>query len=333
MSMYVAGSINWTAAHAEQGMQLLVRSITQEALGIRTFELVHPHRNALPAFEAGAHVDVQVPGGPVRQYSLCNAPAERYRYLIAVLRVDRGRGGSTGMHQHVDVGDLLEVSAPRNQFELAGVAQRHLLIAGGIGVTPLLAMVEALSARQADFRLVYCTRSIDHTAFTDRLEGHLRAGRVSLHHDDGDPARALDMLALLARQEGGTHLYCCGPAGLMQAVKNATAHWAVGSVHFEYFAPSSASTAPADGDGFEVRLARSGGSYHVPQGRSIIDVLRANGVACETSCEAGVCGTCRTPYLEGTPLHQDFVLTSQEQTKFVLICCARSSSAVLVLDR
>lgn len=318
-------------------MQLLVRSIALEAKGINAYELVDPAGAALPPFTAGSHIDVKLAGNFIRQYSLCNDPRERHRYVIGVLNVVGGRGGSKAMHESVRVGDLLNTSAPRNNFSLAQDASRHVLLAGGIGVTPMMAMVETLSARGADFSLLYCSRSPELTAFRDRLKPHAKAGRVVFHHDEGDPARGLDVVAALREHEPGTHLYCCGPGGLMKAVKAATAHWPAGTVHFEFFSAPTAAAAPlrqADRpDIFQVRLASNGAVYTVPPDRSIVEVLRENGVECETSCEAGICGTCRTRYLEGSPEHRDFLLSDEEHEEFVLICCARSQSDMLVLDR
>ena len=318
-------------------MQLLVRSIALEAKGINAYELVDPAGAALPPFTAGSHIDVKLAGNFIRQYSLCNDPRERHRYVIGVLNVVGGRGGSKSMHESVRVGDLLNISAPRNNFSLAQGASRHVLLAGGIGVTPMMAMVETLSARGADFSLLYCSRSPELTAFRDRLKRHAKAGRVVFHHDEGDPARGLDVVAALREHEPGTHLYCCGPGGLMKAVAAATAHWPAGTVHFEFFSTPVAAAAPlrqADRpDIFQVRLASNGAVYTVPPDRSIVEVLRENGVECETSCEAGICGTCRTRYLEGSPEHHDFLLSDEEHEEFVLICCARSQSDMLVLDR
>ena len=320
-------------------MQLRVRSITYEAAGINAYELVDPTGAALPPFTAGSHLDVHPPGNFIRQYSLCNDPRERHRYVIGVLNVGGGRGGSKAMHENVRAGDLLTVSVPRNNFPLIENAKRHLLLAGGIGVTPMMAMVEALAARGADFKVIYCSRSPDLTAFRDRLRPHAEAGRVTFHHDEGDPLRGLDVAAALSEHEEGTHLYCCGPGGLMNAVKAAAAHWPAGAVHFEFFSvpvvAPAAPTAPIAQaeDRFEIKLAGSGAIFTVPHDKSIVEVLRENGVECETSCEAGICGTCRTRYLEGTPDHRDYVLSDEEHEEFVMICCARSQSKVLVLDR
>jgi vanillate O-demethylase ferredoxin subunit len=315
-------------------LQLRVRSITYEAQGINSFELVHPTGEALPSFTAGAHIDVHVPGGYVRNYSLCNSESERHRYLIGVLHVLDGRGGSRAMHEKVRPGDTILVSEPRNQFSLSETAERHLLIAGGIGITPLLAMLETLKARRAAFEFHYCTRSPERTAFMDRLEAMRPHGSVSIHHDHGNPALGLDVEALLQNHTPGTHLYFCGPAGFMEAARRGSAHWPQESVHFEYFVVPSAAPSPggAARENFKVRLAIAGCELDVPAGRSILEVLRAAGIECESSCEAGICGTCRTRYLDGEPEHNDMVLTGHERNDFVMICCARSRSEVLTLD-
>lgn len=311
---------------------LTVRTITEEARGIRVFELVDPAGTELPGFTAGAHLDVDVPGATVRQYSLCGDPARRDRYEIAVLDVPGGRGGSRAMHTRVEVGDVLWVSPPRNSFPLHEDAERHLLLAGGIGITPIMAMVERLVRVGARFSVVYCTRSPELTAFRHRL-AERAPGLVTVHHDGGDPARALDLRRLLADPGQGTHLYCCGPAGMLAAVATASAHWPAGNVHVERFtaAPPAAPSAALSG-GFEVELARTGTVLTVPEDRTILDVLRDAGVERDTSCEAGVCGTCKTRYLAGEPDHQDLVLDDDERAEYLTICCSRAHSPRLVLD-
>lgn len=315
-------------------LQLRVRSVTYEAQGIHSFELVHPSGEELPPFTAGAHIDVHVPGGLVRNYSLCNPSTERHRYQIAVLHVLDGRGGSRAMHEAVRTGDTILVSEPRNQFPLSDTAERHLLMAGGIGITPLLSMLETLKARGAAFEFHYCTRSPERTAFVDRLQALRQHGSISIHHDQGDPARGLDIGALLKTHQPGTHLYFCGPAGFMEAARRGSAHWPKESIHFEYFvAPAAAPAAGATArENYKVRLASKGCELDVPAGRSILEVLRAAGIQCESSCEAGICGTCRTRYLDGEPEHNDMVLTEDERSEYVMICCARSRSEVLTLD-
>ncbi|HET7866695.1 MAG TPA: ferredoxin reductase, partial [Burkholderiaceae bacterium] len=238
-------------------LRLRVMRKTAEAEGICSFELADPAGAALPAFTAGAHLDVQVPGGPTRQYSLCNNPAETQRYLIAVLREASSRGGSAGMHERLSQGDLLDVSPPKNHFPLAEGAASHLLLAGGIGVTPILAMAERLHATGADFAMHYCSRTRARTAFADRLARAPFAARVHLHLDDGDASQRLDLAALLQVPVPGRHLYVCGPQGFMDAVLGTARKqgWPESQLHYEFFSAAPVDTA---GDrGFEVQLARS----------------------------------------------------------------------------
>jgi ferredoxin-NADP reductase len=311
-------------------MQLRVRSITYLAEAINGYELVDPRGRDLPRFAAGAHIDLRF-GDLVRQYSLCNDPAERRRYCIAVLREDASRGGSRRLHDTVRVGDLVEVSMPRNNFPLESAVERHLLIAGGIGIAPIMSMIAELQRRRADFQLHYCTRSAARTAFRDDLALIAADGRVHFHYDGGDPARGLDIRAVLRDPPQGTHLYYCGPAGLMAAAAEATKGWPAGTVHCEYFtAPPAASV--VEDKPFRVRLAKRGVEYEIPVGQTIVGVLRRHGIAVPTSCELGYCGACVTRYLAGEPDHRDQVLREYGRGRFVLICCARSKTPVLHLD-
>lgn len=315
-------------------MRLLVRSVTLEAEDILSFELVHPERLGLPPFTAGSHVDVSVMNGALRQYSLCNNPRENHRYRIAVQREANGRGGSRFLHDHVRVGDHLDVSTPRNSFRLNENAPRSILIAGGIGITPLLAMAHRLEELSSDYEMHYCTRTLERTAFAAEL-ALLSRGAVRFHHDAGDPAHSLDVAHLLREPRPGAHLYCCGPAALMRAVQGATAHWPADAIHFEYFTPPAATASSEETTGeFEVELASTGAVYSVRPGQSILEVLRAAGVSVESSCEAGVCGTCRTRYLGGKPDHRDFVLTEEERRESLMLCVSRAQRGErIVLDR
>lgn len=312
-------------------MLLRVQSIHDETRSIKVFELGDPEGLELPGFTAGSHVDVTLPDGTVRQYSLCNPPSERLRYVLGVLRDPDGRGGSRQFHQRVGVGDLLQVSIPRNHFPLDESANRHLLIAGGIGVTPLLAMAARLLAIHADFELHYCTRDLPSTAFRDLLAGEELARHVRFHHDGGIPEQGLDVIALLAAARPDTHVYCCGPAGLMAAVKAASAHWPPAQIHFEHFSPPAAVTQVEAGS-FEVEIASTGAVYPVPSDRSILSVLLSEGLQVDSSCEGGVCGTCATRYLSGEPEHRDFVLSDVEQREQIMICVSRARSSRIVLD-
>lgn len=307
---------------------------TVEAQDICSYELVRSDGQPLPAFTAGSHVDVQIPGGATRQYSLCNAPSETHRYLIAVLRDPASRGGSASLHERVNEGDVLTISAPKNHFALAEGAPNHLLLAGGIGVTPLLSMAEQLSTQGSSFEMHYCTRSKARTAFVQRIESAGYAPRVAFHHDDGEAAQRLDIGALLARAAGGTHLYVCGPKGFMDAVLGAAraGGWPEARLHHEFF---GADVSPREGDGgFEVKLARSGRVVRVAADRSVVQALADAGVSVATSCEQGVCGTCLTRVIEGEPDHRDQYLTPEEQAggDQFLPCCSRAKTPLLVLD-
>src|SRR6516165_2744695 len=213
-------------------MLLRVRSITYLAARINGYELVDPAGQDLAPFSAGAHISVQLVEGIVRDFSLWNDPAERNRYCIAVLREGLT---SSRLHEEVRVGALVAGSMPRNNFPLAAEADRHLLLAGGIGITPIMAMIADLRRRRAEFHLHYCTRSPEETAFLDDLAVLAALGRVQFHHDGGDPAKGLDVAATLRERRPGTHLYCCGPAGMMAAATAAAKHWPSNAVHCEYF--------------------------------------------------------------------------------------------------
>jgi vanillate O-demethylase ferredoxin subunit len=306
---------------------------TQEAIGICSYELARPDGAALPAFSAGSHVDVTVPGGLTRQYSLCNDAAEQHRYRIAVLRDPASRGGSVAMHDALKEGDTLQISEPRNHFPLVH-AQKTVLFAGGIGVTPLLCMAQRLAAIGADFTLHYCTRSADRTAFRDEIAASPFAANVKFHCDDGDAAQKLDLAKEIATPAAGTHLYVCGPTGFIDWVtKTATQQgWPVEQVHLEYFG-----AAPQDTTGdqaFDVKIASSGAVYRIPADQSVAHALQAHGVEILMSCEQGVCGTCITRVLEGECDHRDLYFTDEEKAKNDQFtpCCSRAKSKMLVLD-
>lgn len=305
-----------------------------EAQDICSFELVEVSGRGLPAFSAGSHVDIHLGDGLTRQYSLCNDPAESHRYLIAVLRDPATRGGSLAMHDRVQVGDLLQISAPKNHFALAHDAQRHLLLAGGIGVTPILCMAERLAATGAEFEMHYCTRSRERTAFAGRIAAAPFAPRVQLHFDDGPAGQRFDIAARLATPEPGTHLYVCGPKGFMDAVLASARQqgWPESQLHWEFFAAEVASK--ATDESFEVQVASSGRVVVVPKNQTVVQALAAAGIEVPTSCEQGVCGTCITRVIEGIPDHKDLYFTPEEQAandQFTP-CCSRAKSARLVLD-
>lgn len=314
-------------------LQVKVLSKTREADDIAGFELVSLDGQPLPSFSAGSHIDVHVGAGLIRQYSLCNAPHDSRHYQIAVLRDANSRGGSAGMHEEIEVGAVLNISAPRNHFPLTP-AKRSILLAGGIGVTPILCMAEQLAASGADFVLHYCARAPERTAFRERIAASSFAGQVSYHYDSGADEQKLKLAELIATPDADTHIYVCGPGGFIDHVVNTAKQqgWPAPQVHLEYF---GATQRESGGElAFEVKIASSGQVYTIPAGASVIQVLAKHGVDIPVSCEQGVCGTCLTRVLEGVPEHRDLYLTDEERAandQFTP-CCSRASSAMLVLD-
>ncbi|WP_118178579.1 PDR/VanB family oxidoreductase [Paraburkholderia phosphatilytica] len=298
------------------------------------FELAREDGAALPAFTAGAHIDVHLDGGIVRQYSLCNSPAETHRYVIGVLREPASRGGSVAMHALAE-GSVLRISEPKNHFPLSEGATRSLLFAGGIGITPILGMAERLAALDAPFELHYCTREPARAAFRDRLAEPRFAGCAHLYFDSAPVSERIDLAATLAAAAPGTHLYVCGPAGFIAVVLDTAraAGWSEAQLHREYFAAAAQDHAAASG-AFQVKLAASGRIVEVDHDETVIAALTAAGVDVPTSCEQGVCGTCLTRVLEGEPDHRDVYLTDDERAAndCFLPCCSRSKSPLLVLD-
>ncbi|MGF6917051.1 PDR/VanB family oxidoreductase [Paraburkholderia sp. 40] len=313
-------------------IEVRVEKRVVEADDIVSLELRAVSDATLPPFLAGAHIDVHLPNGLVRQYSLCNASADSGRYVIAVLREPNSRGGSAAAHEAVAVGDILQISSPKNHFPLSA-ATRSVLIAGGIGVTPLISMAWALHASGEDFELHYCARSKSRTAFREQLLASPFSRRVEFYFDDqGDSIRINE---LLGEPEPETHIYVCGPAGFIEFVRRSVKQlgWADSHVHFEFFA---APQCAMEGDSlpFEIEIVSTGARLAVPEGRSAADVLYENGFEIPLSCEQGVCGTCVMRVMNGIPDHRDMFLSDEEKSrndKF-MPCCSRALSRVLVLD-
>ena len=320
-------------------LELLVRQIRFEAPGINSYELMDPLAKPLPEPTAGSHVDVHLPGPLVRQYSLSNDPADRDRYVFAVLKDEAGRGGSKALHKTVHVQDTIRISLPRNNFLLDETASKYILLAGGIGITPLKAMCHRLAALNANFVLHYCSKTPECAAFKNELTQFGPRNAVRFHHDGGNPANRLDIAALLAAYEEGTQLYYCGPPGFMKACANATGDWPKGSVHFENFKapvpvlPPSASEEGRSGpDEFDVEIASSGQRIHVSAGQSIVEALEGAGITIETSCLSGLCGACKVRCLAGKPDHRDFILNDDEKESYLTTCVSRCRTGPLVLD-
>jgi phthalate 4,5-dioxygenase reductase subunit len=309
---------------------LRVLAADRIAEDIWRFDLAHADGAALPTFTAGAHLKVRTPNGLVRRYSLCSDPADETRYAIAVKREPGGQGGSVAMCDGVKAGDLLPCSAPRNDFPLTGRPTTRVFIAGGIGITPIMSMIHALEAAGGPpWKLWYLTRTPAHMAFRDELRAF--GPKVVIHHDGGNPDKAFDLWPVL-EQPKGRHVHCCGPRGLMQAVRDMTGHWPASAVHFEDFSVAAA-TRPDDLP-FRVRLAGSDQMVQVPAGTTMLAALRGAGLALPSSCETGTCGTCRTRLLGGTADHRDLVLMEHEKAAFVMPCVSRAAPGcdTLVLD-
>jgi phthalate 4,5-dioxygenase reductase component len=314
-----------------RGMVLVVRQKSEIADGVFLFELRSPTGTDLPAFTPGSHITVTAPSGQKRRYSLCNDCSERDRYFIAVKQEASGRGGSLSFTRNIKEGDEIAVEPPANEFAMSAAEPRSFVfIAGGIGITPIRAMIlHCIRQGKENFKLYYFTRTPQAMAFREEFGAGQFAGKVVLHHDNGDSGQAYDLWPVLEEQRGA-HLYCCGPRGLMDAVRDMTGHWPDSAVHFEDFVGASAPH--ADDRAFEVRLAGNGESYKVAAGVSILDTLRRHGHVLASSCESGTCGTCRTRFTEGEPDHRDLVLSEREKRSEIMICVSRSKSPALTLD-
>ena len=299
--------------------------------GIHLLEFRDAGGQQLPEFSAGAHIAIRTQNGLLRKYSLCNDPAERDRYLVAIKREANGRGGSCNLIDNTKAGDDLMVAPPVNDFGLPRRAQDFLFIAGGIGITPIMAMIREARAQGKRFRLFYLSRSPETTAFIDELSAPEIKDQVVIHYDLGDPARSLDLKPVLAERKNREHLYCCGPRPLMEAVRHMTDHWSSTAVHFEAF--SDAETHKPTDKPFKVKLARSGAVLEVPTTKTILEVLRDHGLEVPSSCETGTCGTCRTKMLAGEADHRDLVLADHERADTIMICVSRAKSDEITIDR
>jgi tetrachlorobenzoquinone reductase len=314
-------------------MQVRVRRISYEAETINSYELVTPGGRELVPFTAGSHIDLHLPNGMIRSYSLVNDQSECHRYVIAVNKDAVSRGGSSFIHEKLRVGDIITISHPKNNFGLQENVLHSVLIAGGIGITPLLAMIRRLVALGRSCELHYAARTRRAAAFLDVLDA-LRCGtqaKVHLNFDQEQGGRMLRLPAIVNEAPPDAHLYCCGPAPMLEAFVAATADRPSGQVHVEHF--QAKEKAAADG-GFEVRLARSNRTIAVEAGKTILDALLDAGIAVNYACTEGVCGTCETRVIEGIPDHRDLFLGKDEQAanRTMMICCSGAKSRTLVLD-
>ncbi|MFI1359347.1 PDR/VanB family oxidoreductase [Streptomyces sp. NPDC020898] len=314
---------------------LTVAARALAADGVVSLTLRRPDGGALPAWTPGAHIDVLLnsengdDGGLIRQYSLCGDPADREAWQFAVLREPQGRGGSAYVHDRLREGATVRVRGPRNNFPLRPAA-RHLFIAGGVGITPILPMVEAAEAAGADWRLLYGGRTRTSMAFLDRLAPH--GDRVLVRPQD--EYGLLDLATHLGVPKEGTLVHACGPEPLLRAVQEQCVDWPSGTLGVERFTPVRTAGSDAPAEAFEVELARSGVTLTVPAGRSVLETVEAAGIAVDFSCREGTCGTCETDVLDGRPDHRDSLLTEDERAvgDTMLICVSRSCGPRLVLD-
>lgn len=318
-------------------LEVRIKAVTSEADGILAFDLVPvPPATTLPAFTAGAHIDLQLPcaDGPlVRSYSLLNDPRETHRYRIGVNRDARSRGGSRHMHDVPRPGDRLRISAPSNDFPLDENAPFNVFIAGGIGITPMLGMIARSQALGTPWRLHYAARTRQQAGFLDLLVQYAEqpGADLRLNFDQEPGGRMLDLRQAVSDMPEGAHVYCCGPLPMLDAFEQATAGLAPTRVHREYFAPRE--EAATDG-GFTVELARSKKVIQVLAGQSILDCLIKAGTEPLFSCRQGICGTCEVRVLAGTPDHRDMVLGNAERAAGdrMMVCCSGALSQRLVLD-
>lgn len=311
-------------------LTVLVHTIRLEAQGIVSVEFRSPEGEDLPPFSAGAHIDLYLPNGLVRSYSLFNPPTERHRYVVGVLNDRNSRGGSRYVHEQLRVGSTIQIGLPRNNFELNESAAKSVLLAGGIGITPIFCMYHRLRALGKSVELVYCARTKKEAAFVDRLMAS--DNQIKTHFDDerGGPP---NLAELLSNSPNDTHFYCCGPTPMLDTFESTCKELGYANVHIERFA-ASGDVEPSQDRGYQVHLAKSGQSINVPAGTSLLDALLEAGVDADYSCREGICGACETVVLDGTPDHRDSVLTESERAsnKTMMVCVSGCKGSNLVLD-
>lgn len=318
---------------ASDSLNALVYAIRFEAEGIVSVELRPGDESTIfPPFEAGAHIDLHLGNGLIRNYSLCNDPRERQRYVVAVLNDRASRGGSRYVHEELRVGTRLAISAPRNNFRLHEDASETVLIAGGIGVTPILAMLRRLRAIGRSPHLIHCARSRREAAFVAEV-AELSEGRAHWHFDDEQDG-VPDFRALLSAYGPAAHYYCCGPAPMLAAYEAACAALGYPNMHLERFAAPVAPMVQETAGGFEIELVRAGRILHVPADKTVLQVMLEAGIDVDYSCEGGVCGTCEVGVIAGEVDHRDFFFPPSERAaaRSMMVCVSRCRSGRLVLD-
>lgn len=318
---------------SQNSFSVYVKSVIHEAHDILSYEFLPlPEAGAeLPPFAAGAHIDLIIEGAPLRSYSLLNSQSDKNRYVIAVAKDPKSRGGSRLIHEKLHCGDQIKVSAPKNCFELYEGGGKAILLAGGIGITPIWSMAQRLENLAINWELHYFARGRESAALLDRLESSFKYGEVHLHFAQSVDETVSTISSLLSAGDDDTHFYCCGPSGMLNSYLEASKAVPSVRVHYESFVPlQEAST----GGGFEVHLARSGKTVSVVEGQSVLDALGQAGVEVMNSCREGICGACEVQVLEGQPDHRDSILSEYERSsnKTMFVCCSGSKSPRLVLD-
>lgn len=308
-------------------VEMRLHSIRYAAQDTHLYEFRRPDGAVLPKAEPGAHIDLHLPNGMMRQYSLCTADGDPRAYVVGVKRDRASRGGSRYIHEYLQVGEILKIGGPRNNFPLKEDAGHSVLIAGGIGVTPIWCMAQRLVKLGRSFELHYACRTRSEAAFLEELEALPQA---KLHFDD-EAGGFLDLAPIVVNAPAGAHFYCCGPLPMLAGYEAAAKALPAEQVHVEYF---SAKEEAATGGGYVVELRRSGREFPIPEGRTILQVLRDAGVDVPYSCEEGVCGACETQVISGEVDHRDNILTEKErlESKTIMVCCSGAKSARLVLD-
>ena len=332
MSTTTVISAGATATHSLIEARLV--KIEDVARDTKTYTFQRVDGGKLPAYKPGAHIDLHLPNGLMRQFSLVVPVSDPDSYTVGVKRDENSRGGSRYMIEQMKVGDQIKISAPRNNFPLVENAEHVVLFAGGIGVTPIWCMAQELEAQGRSWKIHYACRSQADMAFMNNLK-KLDPNKVHLHFDDEADGKVMDLAAAIAEAPANAHFYCCGPNPMLKAFETAAASRPRANVHIEYFTPKDdAAATGADIGGFWVELARSGEEYFIPPGKKVLEVLFDAGVDVDYSCELGICGACETRVISGTPIHHDSVMSEEEQAsnEKVMICCCGCATERLVLD-
>lgn len=323
-----AGAESMESTLSEPTFDVVISAVESPTPHIKVLSLRSAVGEKLPAWTPGAHIDLLLPNGMVRQYSLCGPVSDRDTWRIGVLRDPSSRGGSEFVHNSLDVGDVVVIRGPRNNFPLSQ-SDNYIFVAGGIGVTPLIAMAREAESRGATWEFIYCGRNREAMAFVDELEADF-GSRVRIHTDA--EMGFFDFTREFAEARASTAIYACGPAPFLNVITAAAEKWPSGSVQFERFAPIVIEGA-VDTE-FEVELARTSQTLTVPADKSVLQVLRDGGIPILSSCGEGTCGTCEVAVLAGEIDHRDSVLSDDEQAsgEMMMVCVSRCRSRLLVLD-